>query len=266
MYLQSPRPVLLPDYKLSEIRRLIQLIYTGCVEVKSKVEIAILKDTISDFQIKITLAEELKKPTRGRNDSQAEVILCYPFGANKTPKENMLLIKTKPYVSLTKANPHATGNKNIIIPASKVTILPNKANIMSPPGSDKSTTGLAANQQKHSAQKLSPGLGNKPLEKRASQHSDSDSESDLGEPTYANRDWFLKEAKRCQFCDKDCKSAAEASQCVTSHNKLRCYFCFKVVRNTEKLFKHFSDKHKKAGRENCLLCPLCEQIVRNLIY
>jgi len=42
---------------------------------------------------------------------------------------------------------------------------------------------------------------------------------------------------------------------------VRCYFCFDVCDNTEKLFQHYGDKHKKAGRENTLLCPFCQQAI-----
>jgi len=61
-----------------------------------------------------------------------------------------------------------------------------------------------------------------------------------------NSEWFVREARRCQKCDKTYDKPAEASSCLTNnHNRLRCYLCFKVVRDTSKLFIHFSKKHKK---------------------
>jgi hypothetical protein len=42
---------------------------------------------------------------------------------------------------------------------------------------------------------------------------------------------------------------------------VRCYYCFKVLHNTEKLFEHYKDGHKKAGKEGHLLCKFCQQVV-----
>ncbi|ODN03586.1 Transcription factor Ken 2 [Orchesella cincta] len=85
-------------------------------------------------------------------------------------------------------------------------------------------------------------------------------EEDMGwvAPVYKNKEWFNRESRRCQYCDKMCDKPAEASLCITSHKSLRCYFCFKVYSTTDILFKHFRRRHKQAGRESSLICPFCE--------
>jgi hypothetical protein len=219
------RPITMQDYNVSDVRKLIELIYTGTVTLKTDEQVNTIKDMIKSFNIlscaTLESTTETIKPSRGRPASSDDKnALFYPFDKRKTIKENLGLIKAKPVVNVFRTDP-------------------TKVNLKSSPKKD---------------------TFYRPRVEPNGQKSESDSDAEERKIS-ASREWFLQEAKKCQYCGQDCKTAAAASTCLTGHGRLRCYFCFKVVKNTEKLFQHFNDKHKKAGRENCLLCPLCETIV-----
>jgi hypothetical protein len=93
----------------------------------------------------------------------------------------------------------------------------------------------------------------------------SDSDSDAGnmDPEfYKDSRKIFQEAKLCRGCNTTYATPKDASDCITDKHKLvRCYFCFGVFKNTEALFEHYGAKHRKAGRENCLICPYCQQTI-----
>ncbi|CAG7734880.1 unnamed protein product [Allacma fusca] len=99
------------------------------------------------------------------------------------------------------------------------------------------------------------------VQNESSDGTDTSTDYDADETRYKNKKWFMLEAERCQKCKTSHKTAALASQCLTGHGRLRCYFCFRVVKNTEMLFNHFQRAHKKAGRENFVMCPFCDQSI-----
>jgi hypothetical protein len=92
------------------------------------------------------------------------------------------------------------------------------------------------------------------------------SEGEVDTGMCKNSEWFLQESRRCQKCNKEFKTPSDASSCLTNHNRLRCYLCFKVVRDTAKLFIHFAKRHKRVRLQNLVSRTKSVKISENCFY
>jgi len=99
--------------------------------------------------------------------------------------------------------------------------------------------------------------------KQARAEAEESSDSEWAEPNYSDKEWFKRESCKCQHCNQTFDTPADASKCITSgHKRLRCYFCFATVKNTEELFRHFTARHNKnKGGKESVTCPYCEATV-----
>ena len=99
-------------------------------------------------------------------------------------------------------------------------------------------------------------------EESSSSSEDSETDEDINEKTMSSPAWIMKKAKHCQKCKKNYPTAGEGSDCLTSHNRLRCYFCFRVCKNTENLFRHYERAHRRGDRKGSVVCPCCKESFR----
>jgi len=270
--------VLLPDYTVSDFKKVVELIYHGQTTIPSPQDGETVKEILSYFEIKIS-SIEMYQPEGGEELKQAKSVLTFPLQpaepaeAKNEGREKVVGDKSENVAQRKNLRPRDTlkkivsesqtdsdsdydieGDENERRRAkrAKNTKKHTTDNRNHPSGSH---TTIRGQNDNNTCKSKNPGTSEK-----SKVVSDS-SEDEVDDLKDADMGWFLNESKRCQYCGSQCKTAAAASICLTGHSRLRCYYCFKVVRNTEKLFQHFAKKHKQAGRENCLMCPFCEQTI-----
>jgi len=251
------------------MKYVIQLIYTGTAYFNTQDDSKAALELIRDLQIKIDDDSVTSTRTRERSVETIRAIKC----KSKQKKEDKIETGKDSKKSKKKSSSKDSYDSEGII-------------------SDGDSAYNSVSNKRSRRRKVSSR--NK---KRKKSDSDSpfptdDSDEEWVEPNYSDKKWFDKEARRCQFCNEEYDNPAQgwknynyiyeylifikreqktelcffnfmnpASTCVTGHSWLRCYFCFQVCEDTEKLFEHFKKRHKPAGRENCLLCPYCEQVI-----
>lgn len=287
------RDILLPDFSVKDIERMVSLIYKGYVDLRSDRDVQNLQDTLKFFQVSGVDFNYEDKFTKIKGSLKIQEL-------NRIPQD---IFKKEEYSENASSSPavviervtRRVGKTEEPSTSSQVP-LRRSGRAVKPISSDykaeSSTEELSDDEDKSPRKRKGPAkfqpvvklprLGanqtaavtsttittintvqnQAPAEEEEKEDSGTDTEDeDWVEPNFKDKKWFAIESRRCQSCFKTFEKPASASLCVTSHKCLRCYFCFKVYSTTDILFKHFKRRHKAAGRENTLICPFCDQAI-----
>lgn len=263
---------------------MLNLIYKGSVSLRSEKERVRLQDTLSFFNVSSDVTNS--KPDSGEEipgSLKVHLLNRIPLDINQLDcsilEDNRRDSHPEPAVTL-EDKPEVNHHQNIEpeIEESSVSSRLRKR---------RSTPVQAQAPDKHPAVKLprmktrnqqsqlpppvpvqvAEGPSQTVLQQESKEDEDlsTDSEDENWEqPNYRDKQWFLRESRRCQICSKTFKLMTDASLCLSTHKtgQLRCYFCFTMYQDTNSLMRHFTNRHKQApGKEKSLVCPYCDQSV-----
>lgn len=259
------REILMPDFSVQLIQKVVGLIYKGYVDIIDYKEMETVKEALEYFQIRSV--NECKENAHSFNlPLKIHHANRIPQDIFKASLEAAIVNELQPQVVLLKNN-IILEEKSVEMDVSNKSI---DAHCPPTPNGSTQICSLDANQLVIKLTRLDAAVGpqsspgcNVRVPNNSSQTNVSSDTTNDGweEPNYNDRQWFEQSAKTCQICQRKYQRPEDSTVCVTSHDKMRCYFCFNVYNTINELYLHFKCRHSKSENENCTSCPFCKAIV-----
>ncbi|CAL8130158.1 unnamed protein product [Orchesella dallaii] len=293
------REVMLPDFPVTEMESMLNLIYKGFVDLATEEEITELQKTLKFFQVTGVDFKSIEKP-EANDITKLEIegdLKIHEL--NRIPQD--IKVKDESIMEIDRDEPIEDNEKtsNGTISGGRRFAKPQMCNVALSSGkpskstksssSASSTTSSSARSlksvkivlprilvdavapppSKPSTEPAPPPPKKKSPVKKKKKGSPNDNDDpetdeedkDWTKPNFKDKIWFKREALRCQFCKKDHAAIKDVLDCISHHNKqnVRCCFCLRIYSNTEILYRHYKKRHRNSGKENSIICHFCDQ-------